>query len=364
MIKLLFYQNIFIARVITHAAYAFNNLRSVMIQRTLPTCQELDWQDELRQLITTPEALFERLCLPSRYLDQAHKAHALFPVRTTLSFINAMQKGDINDPLLKQVLPLGEELIQKKGFTDTPLEEDSFNTIPGIIHKYHGRVLLIAATQCAINCRYCFRRNFDYTANTLSKAQWQDIFNYINSDSSIEEVIFSGGDPLAMPDAPFAWAVTELEKIPHITRLRIHSRIPIVLPSRITKTLCHTLRNSRFDVAMVIHSNHAQEITPTVIEALNKLTSANIVLLNQSVLLKGINDNAATLTALSKALFSAGVMPYYLHLLDKVNGASHFDINKTQAKQLITALTESLSGYLVPKLVQEIPHAKSKTPIR
>jgi len=334
-----------------------------MIQRTLPICQKLDWQDELRQLITTPEALFELLDLPSHYLKQAKKAHALFPVRVTLSFIRAMQKGNINDPLLKQILPLGQELTQKKGFTDTPLEEEDFNAIPGIIHKYHGRVLLIAATQCAINCRYCFRRNFDYTANTLSKAQWQNIFNYISNDESIEEVIFSGGDPLAMPDTLFSWAIREIEKIPHITRLRIHSRIPIVLPSRITKTLSRTLKYTRLDVALVIHSNHAQEITTEVKEALNILKAANVVLLNQSVLLKGVNDNSDTLSQLSKTLFAAGVIPYYLHLLDKVNGASHFDTDKAHALQLINTLKNTLSGYLVPKLVRETPHAKSKTAI-
>lgn len=324
-----------------------------MIQRSIPTCQDLSWQEELKQLITEPETLFELLDLPLHLLAEAKRAAQLFPLRTTGSFISRIEHGKVDDPLLKQILPLGAEFTEAEGYSTDPLEEAEANPIKGLIHKYHGRVLLISTTSCAINCRYCFRRSFDYRSNRMSKADWQNIFSYLRNDTQINEVIFSGGDPLLQTDTHYAWVIQELEKIPHIKRLRVHSRLPIVLPSRVTPALIKAFEQSRFQSIWVVHCNHAKEIDAQVSEAFKSISQSSITLLNQAVLLKGINDDVHTQVALSEALFAHRVMPYYLHLLDKVSGASHFDIPETQAKQLHQDMAARLPGYLLPKLVKE-----------
>lgn len=334
-----------------------------MIQRTIPTWQSLSWQEELSSLITDPAQLITQLELPESLLEQATLANSLFPLRATSSYVARIQKGDINDPLLRQILPIGAERSSPAGYSADPLEEEAFNPAPGVIHKYHGRLLLVSASQCAINCRYCFRRHFDYQANTPSRAQWQESLAYIRSNPSIDEVILSGGDPLAVSDKQLAWLVEQIESIPHVARLRIHSRLPIVLPNRITSDLVNCLKNSRLQCVMVVHSNHPNEIDQQVEKQLQQLRTAEITLLNQSVLLKGVNDSASCLVSLSKRLFQCGILPYYLHLLDKVAGASHFDVSGTQALALHKELLATLPGYLVPKLVREVPHATSKTPV-
>jgi len=334
-----------------------------MIPRTIPIWQAKSWQEELSELVTDPEELISLLKLCPSLLPAAQKAHSLFPLRSTRAYISRIKPGDINDPLLKQILPLAEEAVTDTRYTSDPLEEHTFTQAPGLIHKYHGRVLLIAANQCAINCRYCFRRHFDYADHKLSREQWAETFAYIKADPSIDEVILSGGDPLAVSDKQLAWMVDELESIKHITRLRIHTRIPIVAPSRIDGPLLDIFTQSRFNVVLVSHCNHAQEIDTHVAHAFSALKKAGITLLNQAVLLKGVNDNSATLIALSQALFTAGVLPYYLHVLDKVQGAMHFDITKNDARSLHNELLANLPGYLVPKLVKEVPNASSKVPI-
>lgn len=334
-----------------------------MAQRTLSVCEEISWQEELRQLITCPEELLKALNLPTKHVDSARKACALFPLRVTRTYLNAMQKGRQDDPLLLQVLPLGYELENPPEYSDTPLAEDKFTPVPGLIHKYQGRVLLIFSTQCAINCRYCFRRNFDYKENARSQTQWLETLTYIKNNHTIEEVILSGGDPLTASDKQLSWLIQQLEEIPHIERLRIHSRLPIVLPSRITPELLTALTQSRLNTTMVVHCNHPNEISPSVVKALKLLQSRHITVFNQAVLLKNINDCAKILSKLSKVLFSYGVVPYYLHILDKVSGAAHFDVDLQQAKAIHKEMTESLSGYLVPRLVTEVPHARSKITI-
>lgn len=334
-----------------------------MIQRTIPTWQSISWQEELSSLITDPAELLDRLELPKSLLESAQKANKLFPLRVTQSYASRIKPGDIDDPLLKQVLPLGAELTSPASYTADPLAEQSFNPAPGVIHKYHGRVLLISASQCAINCRYCFRRHFDYQANTPSRAEWQEALRYIADNESIDEVILSGGDPLAVSDKQMQWLVDQIAAIPHVTRLRIHTRLPVVLPNRITSELVDTLVKTRLQCVIVVHVNHAAEIDEHVHNRLKILKKANITLLNQSVLLKGVNDSASCLVSLSKRLFSCGILPYYLHLLDKVTGAAHFDVDEASAIALHNHLLAALPGYLVPKLVREVPNAASKTAV-
>ncbi|MFT5083336.1 MAG: EF-P beta-lysylation protein EpmB [Lentisphaeria bacterium] len=334
-----------------------------MIHRTLATWQSLSWQEELSQLVTDPRELLERLELDPALLAKAELAHKAFPLRATQSYVNRIKVGDPNDPLLKQILPIGAEFDAPSGYSHSPLQEDNFTKTKGLIHKYHGRVLLVAASQCAINCRYCFRRHFDYQDNTPKRQEWQDAFDYIRADHSIEEVILSGGDPLAISDKQIAWLIEALANIPHVQRLRIHTRLPIVAPARVTDSLLDAVHHPRLQTVMVVHCNHPQEIDDEVRTGLLKLRDSNISMLNQTVLLKGINDHIDVLTALSKQLFSSGVLPYYLHLLDAVIGAAHFEVKHSEAVSLSQQMLMCLPGYLVPKLVREVPNAASKTPI-
>ena len=332
-----------------------------MIPRTHQAAYPQSWQNELKSLITCPRALFEALELPTEALPKALIGDTTFKTRVTPSFLARMEKGNLNDPLLRQVLPWEDEALSIEGFSDDPLAEQQHNPIKGLIHKYQSRVLFIATGQCAINCRYCFRRHFDYQANSPSRQEWLEAINYVQEHPQINEVILSGGDPLVMGDSQLDWLITELERIPHLTRIRIHSRIPIVLPSRMTDSLLARLNQSRLQCILVIHANHPNELDSHVRAALLEAKGAGITLLNQSVLLRGINDTNETLSELSEKLFDAGTLPYYLHLMDKVRGAQHFDIDKDQAIALHNSLKASLPGFLVPKLVQEIPGEPNKT---
>ena len=334
-----------------------------MILRSLPTWQTADWQQELNNLIVDPEELLARTGLDSRWLEPARRAARLFPLRATHSFVSRIKPGDPADPLLRQILPLQEELLDVPGYEDDPLAEHRFNPVPGVVHKYRNRVLLIAATQCAINCRYCFRRHFPYPDNQLRRDQWLDALAYIARDPQINEVILSGGDPLSVGDRQFTWLIGAIAEIPHVQRVRIHSRYPVILPGRITDRLVEAFTGTRLKPVLGIHCNHPQELDGTVADALARLHGAGVTLLNQTVLLKGVNDDSDTLAALSEALFRCNTIPYYLHLLDRVRGAAHFSVDDAQARQLYRALLCKLPGYLVPKLVRELPDAPSKTPV-
>lgn len=318
------------------------------------------WQAALINAVTDPRELLELLDLDIAWLDQAKAAATLFPLKVPREFVSRMEKGNINDPLLRQVLPIGDEFKQAEGFNKDPLQEKNINPIPGLLHRYHGRVLLTLIGNCAINCRFCFRRHFPYAKNNPGSSGWQLTLDYIARDESITEVILSGGDPLVVGDSMLHEFTQALSQIPHLKRLRIHSRMPIVLPERITPELVALLTHTRLKPIMIVHSNHPREITPNVIQAIKNLTSANIMVLNQSVLLKGINDNADTLIALSETLFSAGILPYYLHMLDKVEGCAHFDSEQEAAQRLHAEVTKRLPGYLVPKLVRTEPGASAK----
>lgn len=317
------------------------------------------WQTELINAITQPKELLALLELDMSLLNNASQAAGLFSLKVPRGFINRIKKGDPNDPLLLQILPLGKELNVVSGYHTDPLQEQQANPIPGLLHKYHGRVLLIFTGTCGVNCRYCFRRHFAYESNNPGM-QWRAALDYIMQNDTISEVILSGGDPLLANDLTFKNLVLKLADIPHIKRLRIHSRMPIVLPSRITTECIDWMTVSRLKTVLVLHSNHTQEINSEVSEAMHRLKNAGITLLNQAVLLKGINDNAQTLALLSETLFECGILPYYLHLLDKVQGAAHFDTDLETAKRIHWELSQKLPGYLVPKLACEQPNAPAK----
>ncbi|SEL19736.1 L-lysine 2,3-aminomutase [Colwellia chukchiensis] len=320
------------------------------------------WQKELANVITDPKILLELLDISPTAYQQHFAARKLFPVRVPRPLLARMQKGDINDPILKQVMPLDAEFSMTDGYSEDPLEEHD-TVAPGLLHKYKHRVLMMVKTGCAINCRYCFRRHFPYADNSPNKARWQQALTYILAHPEINEVIFSGGDPLMANDDHLQWLIAEIEKIPHIKRLRIHTRLPIVIPQRITPALVHSLTNTKLKVAIVFHVNHANEIDENVSQAIEPLRAARIALFNQSVMLKGVNDNANTLAELSERLFDIGIQPYYLHLFDKVQGVAHFDTPETVAKQITLELMAILPGFLMPKLVREIAGEASKTPI-
>ncbi|ELQ6225424.1 EF-P beta-lysylation protein EpmB [Cronobacter turicensis] len=330
---------------------------------TLKTPSREDWLSQLADVITDPDELLHLLNIDaSEELLAGRDARRLFALRVPRAFAARMEKGNPQDPLLRQVLTSREEFVAAPGFTTDPLEEQN-SVVPGLLHKYHNRALLLVKGGCAVNCRYCFRRHFPYADNQGNKRNWQAALDYIATHPELDEIIFSGGDPLMAKDHELEWLVANIESIPHIKRLRIHSRLPIVIPARITDALVRLLGETRLQVLLVNHINHAQEIDDAFRAGMTKLRAAGVTLLNQSVLLKGVNDNAATLAALSNALFDAGVMPYYLHVLDKVQGAAHFMVSDDEARAIMRELLSQVSGYLVPKLAREIGGEPSKTPL-
>ena len=330
--------------------------------RTIPLTPTPSWQEQLADLITDPLELLQLLQLNSSDLQVSDAALHSFPMRVPRPFAARMRVGDPNDPLLLQVLPLAAENALVPGYSNDPVGEAHVNHSDGLLQKYAGRALLITTQSCAIHCRYCFRRHFPYADNRPGRQQWQDSFRLLAENPDISEVILSGGDPLATSNTYLAWMVDQLTEIPHIKRLRLHSRLPIMLPQRIDTPLLKLLDRD-MQVVMVLHANHAQEFDSEVDAACARMRSAGMHLLNQSVLLKGINDSPDILAALSERLFAAGVLPYYLHMLDKVAGAAHFAVDEARALQLMTDMRARLPGYLVPRLVREVPGADSKTPI-
>ncbi len=313
------------------------------------------WQQQLASAIRDPDQLLAYLNLNTLSILTDHNNANPFPCRVPHPYLARIKKGNPHDPLLRQVLPLSVENKPMPGYSLDPLQEMDASPTAGLLHKYHGRVLVTLTGACAIHCRYCFRRHFPYQTHSFNQPRWQAIVDYIQKDQSIHEVILSGGDPLVLKDASLQLIIQDLEAIPHITTLRIHSRLPIVIPARITPRLCASFKDSRLRTVMVVHCNHANEIDETVTQSLATLRSSNTTLLNQSVLLHGVNDNLSALIDLSHALHHAQVMPYYLHLLDKVAGSAHFEVTQTQALDLVTKLRLQLPGYLVPRLAQEIP---------
>jgi EF-P beta-lysylation protein EpmB len=317
------------------------------------------WQQELAQAITDPSELLTVLGLDPALLGAARAAAASFRLRVPLSYVARMRHGDATDPLLRQVLPLAQELEEHPGFSSDPLAEQAAVRAPGLLHKYHGRALLITTPACAVHCRYCFRREFPY-AEHGEAPRWQEALAQIEADSSLEEIILSGGDPLSLSDARLQALSAALERVPHVRRLRLHTRLPVVLPARVDAGLLDWLAGLRLPAVMVLHANHANEIDAGVQAACARLRTAGVVLLNQSVLLRGVNDHAQCLRELSQRLFAAGVLPYYLHLLDRVRGTAHFEVGEARARELAAELAATLPGYLVPRLARELAGAPAK----
>lgn len=331
-----------------------------MITRSIPLQQPPRWQTLLGEAITDPQQLLRELELPLELLPAAMQAASAFRLRVPRGFVARMQPGDPDDPLLRQVLPLGKELLEIPGYSSDPLAELNSMPVPGVLHKYQGRVLLTMTGACAVHCRYCFRRHYPYSDANPGREHARTL-DYLRRQPDVNEVILSGGDPLTLSDQRLAALVTELETLPHLQCLRIHSRVPVVLPERINTELLNWMTRTRLQVVLVIHCNHANEIDSSVTGAMAQLHQAGITLLNQSVLLRGVNDTTRALVELSKTLFTAHVLPYYLHQLDPVQGAAHFAVGDDQARTLLNDMQTHLPGYLLPRLVREQPGAPAKT---
>ncbi|MDC5264552.1 EF-P beta-lysylation protein EpmB [Acinetobacter baumannii] len=326
--------------------------------------QEQNWQSQLSDLITDPLELLNLLELSTdQLLSGAILASEKFKLRVPRAFVGKMNAKDPLDPLLLQVLPHHLELEEHPEFVTDPLGEEAANQLPGVLHKYKSRFLLTLTGACAVHCRYCFRRHFPYQENLPKNEDWLNIKNYIESNPDINEVILSGGDPLTLSNRKLALWLERLSSLKQVKILRIHSRVPIVIPNRIDEELISLLKNSRLRIILVVHSNHASELDDFTCSKLSQLSEHHITVLNQAVLLKGVNDSAQTLTDLSYRLFEARVMPYYLHVLDKVKGAQHFDLIPSEIDAIYQDVLASLPGYLVPKLVREIAGEKNKTPL-
>lgn len=331
-----------------------------MIPLSSTSLKTESWQQQLADSYSRIDELLGDLELSAHFSPDMALAANTFSFRVPRYFAALMKKGDIRDPLLLQVLPDIAEQVQAPGFTLDPLDDQAAHGGHGILHKYHGRALLIATGACAINCRYCFRRHFPYADHLALKDHWRPALKQLQQTTSIHEVILSGGDPLTLSNARLAALTKALEKIPHLQRLRVHTRLPVVLPTRIDPQLVELLGSTTLTTSMVIHTNHPQELTAELGRALLPLREAGIVLLNQSVLLKGINDDASTQIQLCESLFSMGVLPYYLHQLDQVQGAAHYAVDDFTALHIHETMAHRLPGYLLPRLVREIAGAKSK----
>jgi EF-P beta-lysylation protein EpmB len=335
-----------------------------MVTRSGLGWQGPDWKQDLRQSFTRPDALLAFLGLPAMAQgDDAAGPAREFRMLVPLGYAALMEPGNPDDPLLRQVLPSAAEEEVRPGFTADPVGDATATLAPGLLQKYRGRALLVTTPACAIHCRYCFRRHYPYAEAALGADGGAAAIAGIAANPSITEIILSGGDPLMFDDGTLASLIGELAAIPHLERLRLHTRLPVVLPSRVTPALCRLLSQTRLQGVVVVHANHPQELGDAAGSALKRLRGAGVTLLNQSVLLRGVNDDPDTLCALSEGLFRYGVLPYYLHLLDRVQGAAHFEVPPGQARSLIAALRLRLPGYLVPRLVREEAGAGTKIAI-
>ena len=318
------------------------------------------WQRELADAVRDPEELCRLLSLDPALAEAARRAAGDFPLLVPRGFVARMRPGDPNDPLLLQVLPRLAEREEVAGFSADPLQEEHALTSPGLVQKYAGRALLLTTGACAVNCRYCFRREFPYGTSGATQAGLEAALDAIAADPSLHEVILSGGDPLVLDDVRLARIVARLEAIPHVRRLRIHSRLPIVLPSRVTDPLVATLVRTRLACIVVVHANHPAELDATVAAAIARLSAAGVILLNQAVLLAGVNDSTAVLKELCERLVDLGVVPYYLHMLDRVQGTAAFEADELSARNLHEQLRSLLPGYAVPRLAREVPGEPAK----
>jgi EF-P beta-lysylation protein EpmB len=322
-----------------------------------------NWQLALKTAVRDPRVLCRLLNLPPALAERAEQAARQFPVFAPLSYVARMRPADPQDPLLRQVLPLDAELEEIAGFVRDPVGDEAAQKQPGLLQKYAGRALLVTTGSCAVHCRYCFRRHFPYNEGPKFPGQWSVLLDQVAADPSLEEVLLSGGDPLMLPDTQLSALASRIAQIPHVSRLRIHSRLPIMIPQRVNRELIGWLRGTRLTPLMVVHANHPAELDAEVGEALGRLVDAGIPVLNQAVLLKGVNDRIEDLAALCRRLADLRVMPYYLHQLDRVQGAAHFEVPVERGRQLMRQLRDRLPGYAVPRYVAEVAGRGAKQPL-
>lgn len=334
-----------------------------IIPATTPSTQPVSWQQQWREAVSDPRALLLRLRLGHLVERLGTTLEPRFAMRVPESFVARMRPGDPHDPLLRQVLPLDLEAQRVEGYAADAVGDMASRQAHGVLHKYRGRVLLVTTGSCAIHCRYCFRQHFPYAEEAATAERWQPALDYLAAHPDVHELILSGGDPWSLATAKLASLTDALRSIPHVRRLRVHTRLPIALPARVDDALCDWIRNLPVRLVVVVHANHAQEIDAEVAAALRRLADLGVPLLNQSVLLRGVNDCAERLAALSERLFEVGVLPYYLHMLDRVAGAAHFEVGERQARDLHEQLRARLPGYLLPRLVREVAGAPAKTPV-
>ena len=332
-----------------------------MIARSERKIEPADWQHGLREAYTRPLELLSALNLDPAAVGLSANAAASFPFRVPRPYAALMQSGDPQDPLLRQVLPVTAEDRQTTGELLDPVGDLAAERTPGLLHKYHGRALLLMSGACAIHCRYCFRRNYPY-GESVGIERLSAALDTIAADESIAEVILSGGDPLILRDERLAPVLARLAGMPQLRRLRVHTRLPVTLPARITPALVRLLGDSRLEPVVVLHANHAREIGAGLHAALLPLRRAGVTLLNQAVLLRGVNDAVEAQQALATTLHGAGVLPYYLHLLDRAAGTAHFAVSLRRARLIMKALRTTLPGYLVPRLVREVAGQPYKLP--
>jgi EF-P beta-lysylation protein EpmB len=328
-----------------------------------PAAAPVRWQSLWRDAIRDPRELLDLLGLAGLSGRLSDAAMAQFPLRVPRGFAARMRHGDAADPLLRQVLPLDDEDRIVPGFSHDAVGDLDARGGTGVLHKYEGRALLVATGSCAVHCRYCFRRHFPYGEQTAAAGQWREALDYLAGDASIHEVLLSGGDPLSLSTAKLSEFTGALAGVPHVRRLRLHTRLPVVLPERVDSDLLDWLAALPQQVVVVVHANHGNEIDDSVRRALAGLRGTGATLLNQAVLLRGVNDSVEALAGLSERLFEAGVLPYYLHQLDRVAGTAHFEVPEAESRALLEALAARLPGYLVPRLVREVAGAPAKQPL-
>lgn len=326
-------------------------------------CQTPHHHNTQARIETQPDTLREALELPVAQLPASHNAIRSFAFKAPASFCERIQPGHSNDPLLRQIWPSPKEEMQTPGFNSDPVGDSAATVTPGLLQKYHGRALLVVTGVCAIHCRYCFRRHFPYREHREDSQPWSSALHQIRRDTSLQEVILSGGDPLTLSNRRLASLLSQLEDIPHVKRLRIHTRLPIVLPARVDTGLLTMFAPSSDRLVLVVHANHTNELDNSVRECLRELRDSGITLLNQTVLLRGVNDSVSALADLSERLFECGALPYYLHQLDPVAGAAHFAVPDAEASKLVGALRRQLPGYLIPRLVREQTGSPFKQPL-
>ena len=330
-----------------------SSVSAAVAGRVTPKPVEGDWRQALAQAVRDPDELVDLLELPDKFREPARRAARLFPLLVPHSFLTRIRRGDPHDPLLAQVLPLAIEETPIPGFGSDPVGDGAARKAPGLLHKYHGRALLVTTGTCAIHCRYCFRRHYPYGDEPKRLADWESALEAIAADTTLHEVILSGGDPLMLSDSRLEALCNRIGAIPHVTRLRLHTRLPIVVPERVTERLLDILHAAGPTPIVVVHANHARELAGACADALRRLVRGGISVLNQAVLLRGVNDSVESQAGLCEQLIDLGVMPYYLHQLDRVAGAAHFEVQEEIGRAIVAQLRRRLPGYAVPRYVRE-----------